>query len=56
MEIGHCNMCEGWNHIVSHFPHFVPLINIGLLWAEKYDDRMGATNTYVVSMCQFCVF
>ncbi|KAG2034353.1 hypothetical protein BDR03DRAFT_984456 [Suillus americanus] len=43
-------LIEGWNHIANHFPHFAPLISIGLLWADKYDDRMGATNAYAVSM------
>ncbi|KAG2040289.1 hypothetical protein BDR03DRAFT_858344, partial [Suillus americanus] len=49
-------LIEGWNHIANHFPHFAPLISIGLLWADKYDDQMGTTNAYAVSMYQFCIF
>jgi hypothetical protein len=31
-------------------PHCEPLVQIGLTWADKYDERMGATKAYAVSM------
>jgi hypothetical protein len=45
-------LIERWKKIADYIPHCAPLIEIGLLWADKYDERMGATNAYAVSMCQ----
>ncbi|KAG2746645.1 hypothetical protein P692DRAFT_201659527, partial [Suillus brevipes Sb2] len=43
-------LIEQWKKIADYIPHCAPLIEIGLLWADKYDERMSATNAYAVSM------
>ncbi|KAG2030130.1 ribonuclease H-like domain-containing protein [Suillus americanus] len=40
-------LLEDWKQVANSAPHCAPLINIGLTWAEKYDDRMSSTNAYV---------
>jgi hypothetical protein len=49
-------LIEWWKSLAIHIPHCSPLVQIGLTWADKYDDRMGATNTYVVTMCESGIF
>jgi hypothetical protein len=43
---------ERWKLLGERVPHCDPLVQIGLSWAEKYDERMGATNAYAVAMCE----
>jgi hypothetical protein len=43
---------ECWKLLAQHVPHCDPLVQIGLDWADKYDERMGATNAYAVAMCE----
>ncbi|KAG1775059.1 hypothetical protein EV702DRAFT_1236596 [Suillus placidus] len=43
-------LINGWESIGLHVPHWKPIINIGLIWASKYIDRMGATHAYSVAM------
>ena len=45
-------LMEQWKEIAAFIPHCAPLIKIGLIWADKYNERMGATNAYAVAMCQ----
>jgi hypothetical protein len=45
-------MIKRWEKIAILIPHCAPLINIGLTWADKYDERMGAIDAYAVSMCE----
>ncbi|KAG2031791.1 hypothetical protein BDR03DRAFT_986195 [Suillus americanus] len=45
-------MIKSWESIGLHIPHCKPIIDIGLTWASKYTDRMGATHAYAVAMCQ----
>ncbi|KIK41148.1 hypothetical protein CY34DRAFT_13247 [Suillus luteus UH-Slu-Lm8-n1] len=41
---------ERWKLLAQHVPHCDPLVQIGLDWADKYDERMGTTNAYAVAM------
>ncbi|KAG1759799.1 hypothetical protein EV702DRAFT_1208130 [Suillus placidus] len=43
-------LADGWESIGLHAPHCKPVIDIGLTWASKYTDRMGATHAYSVAM------
>lgn len=45
-------LIERWEKIAILIPHCAPLINVGLTWADKYDERMGAIDAYAVSMCE----
>jgi hypothetical protein len=49
-------LIEQWKSLARHVPHCSPLVKIGLTWADKYDDRMGATNAYAVAMCESGIF
>jgi hypothetical protein len=49
-------LIEWWNSLAEHIPHCDPLVQIGLTWADKYDDRLGATNAYAVAMCESSIF
>ncbi|KAG2337895.1 hypothetical protein BDR05DRAFT_894559 [Suillus weaverae] len=43
-------LINGWESIGLHIPHCKPIVNIGLIWASKYTDQMGATHAYSVAM------
>ncbi|KIK33566.1 hypothetical protein CY34DRAFT_99352, partial [Suillus luteus UH-Slu-Lm8-n1] len=43
-------MIKSWESIGLHVPHCKPIVDIGLTWASKYTDRMGATHAYAVAM------
>ncbi|KAG1782087.1 ribonuclease H-like domain-containing protein [Suillus placidus] len=43
-------LINGWESIGLHVPHCKPIIDIGLILASKYTDRMGATHAYSVAM------
>jgi hypothetical protein len=43
-------LIEQWKFLAQRVPHCEPLVQIGLTWADKYDERMGATKAYAVSM------
>jgi hypothetical protein len=45
-------MIKSWESIGLHVPHCKPIVDIGLTWASKYTDQMGATHAYAVAMCQ----
>ncbi|KAG1846477.1 hypothetical protein C8R48DRAFT_616251, partial [Suillus tomentosus] len=49
-------MIKSWESIGLHTPHCKPVIDIGLTWASKYTDQMGATHAYAVATCHpmFC--
>jgi hypothetical protein len=49
-------LLEDWKQLADGAPHCAPLIDIGLTWVEKYDDRMACTNAYAVAMCQSFTF
>jgi hypothetical protein len=49
-------LLEDWKQLATRALHCAPLINIGLTWAEKYDNRMACTNAYAVAMCQSLAF
>jgi hypothetical protein len=49
-------LIEWWNSLANHVPHCDPLVQIGLTWADKYDDRLGATNAYAVTMHEPGIF
>jgi hypothetical protein len=46
------HLLEDWKQLANSAPHCAPLINIGLTWADKYDNRMTYTNVYAVAMYQ----
>jgi len=49
-------LIERWNSLADHVPHCDPLVQIGLTWADKYDDRLGTTNAYAVAMREPGIF
>jgi hypothetical protein len=34
-------LIKWWEKIVTLIPHCMPLINVGLTWADKYNEQMG---------------
>jgi hypothetical protein len=49
-------LIEQWISLAKHVPHCGPLVQIGLAWADKYDNRLGATNAYAVAMRESGIF
>jgi hypothetical protein len=45
-------LIKHWKLLAQHVPYCDPLVQIGLSWADKYDERMGTTDAYAVTMCE----
>lgn len=41
-----------WEDIRKNFPETRDWVDTGMLWAEKYYNRMDLTNAYIIAMCE----